>query len=199
MGLLSDEDHDLDGADFLGGKMLVAMPGIDDPRFEHAVILICAHTLDYATGIRVNKPMDGLILPDLLRRLGVDPSPNLAPHGVLQGGPVEQERGFVLHSDDYAAADSTLAVTEGLSLTTTREALETIARAGAAPRQAVLALGRARWSPGQLEQELKANVWLICETDLALVFDEDHDTKWERALAKLGVSAAQLSVQTGRA
>lgn len=195
MTATADEEE----GEYLGGRLLVAMPGIDDPRFEHAVILVCAHTLDYATGVRVNAPIEGLLLPDLLRRLGVEPSPGVEARPVLAGGPVERERGFVLHSDDYAAPESTLPVVDGISLTTTREVLEAVARGDGTPRRAVLALGRARWSPGQLEQELKANVWLICNGDEALVFDDDHDTKWERALAKLGVSPSQLSAQSGRA
>ena len=201
--MIEADDEDPDGGedqgDFLGGRLLVAMPGIDDPRFEHAVILICAHTDDYATGVRLNEPMDGVSLPDLLRRLGFDPSPDLPAHRVLTGGPVERERGFVLHSTDYAAPESTLPISDTVSLTTTREVLETLAGGGPSPHLAVMALGRARWAPGQLEQELRGNVWLTCEADEGLIFDEAYDTKWERALAKIGVSAAQLSVQTGRA
>jgi putative transcriptional regulator len=191
--------EDDDGGDFLTGRLLIAMPGIDDPRFERAVILMCAHSSEHAMGIAVNRPLEGLSLPGLLDRLGVDARIELRPRPVLAGGPVERERGFVLHTDDFNAPQSTLAVAEGLALTATREVLEAIADPDHSPRCAVLALGCAGWSPGQLEREIKDNIWLTCEPDEALVFDEDHDTKWERALAKIGVSAAQLSVQSGRA
>jgi putative transcriptional regulator len=188
-----------DGGDFLTGRLLIAMPGIDDPRFERVVILMCAHSSEHAMGIAVNRPLEGLSLPELLDRLGVDARIELPERPVLAGGPVERERGFVLHTDDFNAPQSTLSVADGLALTATREVLEAIADPDHSPRCAVLALGCAGWSPGQLEREIKDNIWLTCEPDEALVFDVDHDTKWERALAKIGVSAGRLSVQSGRA
>src|ERR1700743_3609510 len=96
------------GGAFLAGRMLIAMPGIDDPRFERAVILMCAHSSEHAMGIAVNMPIDDLSLPDLFQRPGVDGYIRLPDRPVLQGGPVERERGFVLHTDDYCAPDSTL-------------------------------------------------------------------------------------------
>ena len=188
-----------DDGDFLTGRLLIAMPGIEDPRFERAVILMCAHSPEHAMGIAVNRPLEGMSLPELLDRLGVDARIELPDRPVLSGGPVERERGFVLHTDDYAAPQSTLSVADGLALTATREVLEAMADPAQMPRCAVLALGCAGWSSGQLEREIKDNVWLTCDPDEALIFDDDHDTKWERALAKIGVSAAQLSVQSGRA
>lgn len=190
----SEED-----GDFLTGRLLIAMPGIEDPRFERAVILMCAHSSEHAMGIALNRPMEGLSLSELLDRLGVDSRIELTERVVLSGGPVERERGFVLHTDDYAAPQSTLSVTDGVALTATREVLEAIANPTRGPRQAVLALGCAGWSPGQLEREIMENVWLTCDADEALIFDGDHDTKWERALAKIGISAGQLSGQSGRA
>lgn len=201
-----DDDDDIDGerwddegGDVLTGRLLIAMPGIDDPRFERAVILMCAHSPDHAMGIAVNRPLDGLSVPDLLERLGVSSGIALPERPVLAGGPVERERGFVLHTDDYCAPESSLAVFDGVSLTATRDILEAMASADEAPRCSVLALGCAGWSPGQLEREIKENVWLTCEADEALIFDDDHDTKWSRALAKIGVAAGQLSGQSGRA
>jgi putative transcriptional regulator len=191
--------EDEEGGDFLAGRLLIAMPGIDDPRFERAVILMCAHSGEHAMGIAVNRPLDGMSLPDLLDKLGVDARARLPARPVLVGGPVERERGFVIHTDDFSAPQSTLAVGDGLALTATREVLEAIADPDKRPRCAVLALGCAGWSPGQLEREIRDNIWLICEPDEGLIFDEDHDTKWERALAKIGVSVAQLSLQSGRA
>jgi putative transcriptional regulator len=184
---------------FLAGRMLIAMPGIGDPRFERAVILMCAHSVEQAMGITVNRPMEGLALPDLFDRLGVKSSIKLPDLPVLSGGPVERERGFVLHTDDYSNPESTLSVTEGVSLTATREILDAIGDPSRKPRCAALALGCANWEAGQLEDELKENVWLACDADEALIFDDDHETKWSRALAKLGVAPERLSMQTGRA
>ena len=188
-----------DDGDFLTGRLLIAMPGIEDPRFERAVILMCAHSSEHAMGIALNRPMDGLSLSELLDRLGVDAKIELTARAVLSGGPVERERGFVLHTDDYAAPQSTLAVTEGVALTATREVLEAIADPRHSPRQAVLALGCAGWSPGQLEREIMENVWLICDADEALIFDGDHEQKWSKALAKIGVDARLLTGAAGRA
>jgi putative transcriptional regulator len=120
MALLDDDD---DG-DFLHGRLLIAMPGIGDARFERAVILICAHSADYALGIAVNRPLEGLSLGELLDRLGVKPKTNMIARPVLAGGPVERERGFVLHTSDFATDDSTMTVTDGVSLTPTREVLD---------------------------------------------------------------------------
>lgn len=189
--------------DFLAGRMLIAMPGIGDPRFERAVILMCAHSADNAMGVTVNHPLDGLSLGDLLDRLGVKKAEDEArpdlPQAVLSGGPVDRERGFVIHTADYATRDSTLPVNEEISLTPTREVLEAMADADRRPRQSILALGCATWGAGQLEQEIRENVWLACEADESIVFDADHDTKWTRALAKIGVRADHLSAQAGSA
>ncbi len=188
-----------DDAEFLHGRLLIAMPGIGDERFERAVILMCVHSADSAMGIAVNRPLEGLSLGELLDRLGVKSRVNMVDQSVLSGGPVEQERGFVLHTSDFATDDATLSVTEGVSLTPTREVLEAMADVERRPRQSVLALGCAQWAPGQLEQELRENVWLACDADENLIFDEDHDSKWVRALAKIGVRANNLSAQSGRA
>jgi putative transcriptional regulator len=201
---MASHDHDFDlhepdPSSFLAGRFLIAMPGIQDPRFERAVILMCAHSVDHAMGITVNRPVDGLVVPDLFDRLGVKSKIKLPPRPVLSGGPVERERGFVIHTDDYAAPDSTLSVGEGLSLTATREVLEAMGDEDRRPRRAAFALGCANWSPGQLEREIRENVWLSCDPDEAVIFDEEHDTKWERALATIGVRPAQLSLQVGRA
>ena len=192
----SDE---LAGGAFLGGRILIAMPGIGDPRFERAVILMCAHSSDYALGIAVNRPVDGLSLSDLLERLGVKSSVSRVEQSVLMGGPVERERGFVIHTSDFKTSESTLPVTSDLSMTPTREVLEAMVDVKRRPRCSVLALGCAQWGSGQLEQEIRDSVWLACEADESLIFDDDHDTKWARALAKIGVRPDHLSAQSGRA
>ena len=117
---------------------------------------------------------------------------------VLMGGPVERERGFVLHTDDYLSETATLPVANGVSMTATREVLQAIG-GDSGPRRSILALGYAGWGPGQLEQELRDNVWLTCEADEDLLFDPNPNDKWSKALAKIGVHASSLSGQTGRA
>jgi putative transcriptional regulator len=151
-------------------------------------------------GIALNRPIEGVTVPDLLSRLGVKTSIELPPQLVLAGGPVERERGFVLHTEDFRAPDSTVPVVEGrISLTATRDVLQAMGDPVLRPRRSTLALGYAGWGPGQLEQEIRENVWLTCEADESLVFGDDFADKWQRALAKLGVSAGTLSSQTGSA
>jgi putative transcriptional regulator len=186
-------------ADFLSGRLLIAMPGIGDPRFERAVVFLCAHDAEHAIGIAVNRPLDGLTLTSLFERIGLDPPlRRLADEAVLMGGPVARERGFVLHTDDYLLDDVSLPVKPGLALTTTRDVLQAMG-GDTAPRKAILALGYAGWGAGQLEREVRENVWLVCDPDEALIFGDDFDHKWSRALEKLGISPAMLSDVGGRA
>lgn len=183
---------------FFSGQFLIAMPGISDPRFERALILICAHDAEHAMGVAVNNPVEGLTVPDLLERLEVKSTIELPPDLVLLGGPVERDRGFVLHTTDYRG-EPTLEVSPGVALTATREVLEAMASHNGAPSRSLLALGYAGWGAGQLEDELKANVWLTCEADDELIFGQDHESKWRRALAKLGVDPHRLASAAGRA
>jgi len=183
---------------FLNGQMLIAMPGIGDPRFERSLILICAHDDKHAMGIAVNRPVEGLKVPDILERLEIKAADQAEDGPVLLGGPVEMERGFVLHTADYHAEHS-LDVEGGLAVTTTREVLEAMASPDHHPRRAILALGYAGWGAGQLEREIRQNVWLTVAADEALVFDDAYDTKWTRALGKLGVDPQFLSSEAGQA
>ena len=185
------ETAPLDGeGQFLTGRLLVAMPGIEDPRFERAVVYLCSHDDEQAMGLAVYE---------LLDKLGVEPEVRAPSDLVMLGGPVERERGFVLHTDDYISPDSTAPVADGLALTVTRDALDALGSRIHRPRRAILALGYSGWGPGQLEQELRDNVWLICDADEALLFGDDHESKWTRALAKIGITADHLSAQAGRA
>jgi putative transcriptional regulator len=183
---------------FLSGQLLIAMPGIGDPRFERALILICAHDPQHAMGVTLNRPVEGLTVPDLLERLDIQSEIKAPPDLVLLGGPVERERGFVLHTDDYRS-ESSLEIGAGVALTPTRDALEAMAGASGLPRRSLLALGYAGWGAGQLETEIRENVWLTCEADEDLVFDGAHEQKWARALAKLGVDPDWLGAAVGRA
>ena len=183
---------------FFSGQLLIAMPGIADPRFERALILICAHDEHHAMGLAINRPVEGLSVPDLLERLDIKSEIHAPPDLVLMGGPVERERGFVLHTEDYQGEYS-IEVTDGLTLTATRDILEAMAQASGHPRHALLALGYAGWGAGQLEREIKDNVWLTCDADEELIFSGDHAHKWGRALHKLGVDPDRLSFAAGRA
>jgi putative transcriptional regulator len=183
---------------FLSGQLLIAMPGISDPRFERSLILVCAHDAQHAMGIALNRPVEGLTVPDLLERLEIKTTADMDDDLVLMGGPVEVERGFVLHTDDYHAEFS-LDVEGGLTLTTTREVLEAMGSHNRHPRRAILALGYSGWGAGQLEREIRENVWLTVEADEALVFDDEYESKWTRALGKLGIDPQFLSSEAGRA
>lgn len=183
----------------LAGRLLIAMPGIGDPRFERAVILMCVHSPDQAMGVAVNRPLDGITLRGVMDKLGVGGAQGAPDQQVLSGGPVERERGFVLHTDDYETLDSTLPIAAGISMTATREVLEALADADRRPHRSRLVLGCASWAPGQLEGELAGNVWLTAEVEPDIVFDDAHDTKWNRALARLGISADRLSAAAGHA
>ena len=183
----------------LTGRLLVAMPGIDDDRFRHAVILICAHDDEHAMGLRLDQPAPGVTLSEVLKKLDTPVSDALSERSVLIGGPVERERGFVLHTDDWTNDDVTLTFGEGLAVTGTRDALAAMGDPEDGPKQSILLLGYAGWGEGQLEDELAENVWLVAEAAPDLIFDTAHDTKWSRALAGIGVDAAQLSATGGRA
>ncbi|MAE90038.1 MULTISPECIES: YqgE/AlgH family protein [Salipiger] len=182
----------------LTGKILIAMPGMGDPRFEHSVIYLCAHSEEGAMGLIVNKPSADVSMAALLEQLSITPSPGLGPRQVHFGGPVEMGRGFVLHSPDYMSGLTTLQVNDGFSMTGTLDVLETIAR-GDGPANWMAMLGYAGWGPGQLEEELAANGWLVCDATPELVFETADASKWEAALNSMGVSAHLLSAEGGRA
>jgi len=184
---------------YLDGKMLVAMPGINDDRFERAVVFICAHSRDGAMGLIVNHEVDSLSFGNLMERLDLVGSENaillpdeIAATRVLQGGPVETSRGFVLHSKDYFSEECTLNVDDKVGLTATLDVLRAIAT-GKGPRKSLLALGYTGWGPGQLESEIRQNGWLHCEADETLLFGHDLSAKYAAALARIGVSEQMLS------
>lgn len=182
----------------LTGKFLIAMPGMGDPRFEHSVVAVCAHSPEGAMGLIVNKPLPAPGMSDLLEQLGiaVTASDAGAPAPILFGGPVETGRGFVLHSTDWEGA--TMPVSTGLAMTATRDILEDIA-AGRGPAQSLLALGYAGWGPGQLEAEILDNGWLISDSDPGLALGADHATKWARAIKAMGIDPRSLSAAAGHA
>jgi putative transcriptional regulator len=180
----------------LTGKYLVAMPGMGDPRFAHSVIVMCEHDGQRAMGVVVNKPKEDVTLSHVLEQLGLEAGERVAGRPVLDGGPVRPDRGIVLHSGDYSSGAATSVVSPGLALTTTREVLEAVA-GEKAPADFVLALGYAGWGAGQLENELRHNVWMVVDLDQKIVFDGDHAGKWDRAIRTLGFD--QLSSAAGSA
>lgn len=189
----------------LEGQFLVAMPRMTDKRFARSVIYLCAHSSQGAMGLIVNQRADHISTSDLLDKLSIKPraSSDRAAAGInalpIQiGGPVETGRGFVLHSADYHMEDSTLTIESGVCLTATIDILRAIAN-GRGPERALLALGYSGWSPGQLETEIQANGWLNCPADPDIIFDDDFDSKYARALRKLGVDLSHLVNEAGHA
>ena len=190
---------------FLDGHLLIAMPSMADKRFARSVVYICAHSADGAMGIVINKLAEEVTFRDLLVQLDVVQARN-EPHlpgqvddiRVHRGGPVETGRGFVLHSSDFFLENASLPIADGVCLTATLEILRAIAE-GRGPGRALLALGYAGWAPGQLEFEIQANGWLHSPADPAILFDGDLETKYDRALAKIGVDPGMLSMEAGHA
>lgn len=189
----------------LSGQMLVAMPSIGDPRFERSVIYICSHSEEGAMGLIINRPADEIAFIDLLQQLKVIPEgrPVYFPEKareihVIRGGPVETGRGFVLHSVNGLKQFGAVQVDHDIQLSANLEILHAIAR-GDGPDRATLALGYAGWSAGQLEAEIRNNGWLMCPPSVEILFDEYFETKYERALASIGVDLAMLSGEAGHA
>jgi putative transcriptional regulator len=190
---------------YLDGQLLVAMPLMGDPRFERSVIYMCAHSSEGAMGIMVNRPAGSIDFPELLVQLDIIKKgdqiklpENAETLQVLQGGPVDTGRGFVLHSSDFFIEKATLRIDDDVCLTATVDILKAIAQ-GEGPRHAILALGYAGWAPGQLESEIQGNGWLHCDADAELIFGDDVEEKYARALRKIGIDPGMLSNDAGHA
>jgi putative transcriptional regulator len=195
---MTDQSSDPDNpTPYLTGQLLVAMPQMRDPRFARSVIYMCAHSADGAMGLVVNRRVGSITFDDLLKQLNIGPNKRNDEIRIHFGGPVEQGRGFVLHSSDYIQSGS-LRVDDHVALTATLDILKEMA-AGGGPRKSLLALGYAGWGPGQLDAEIQANGWLSVSSDEALVFDADLDHKWERAIGKIGIDFSMLSGEAGHA
>ena len=183
---------------WLNGQLLIAMPSMPDPRFDRSVLYVCAHSPGGAMGLIINRAFEEVRFADLMIQLGIDwMGASLSDRPVHFGGPVDASRGFVLHSADFQA-EKTLIVDDQIALTATRDILQAIA-AGAGPHQAIFALGYAEWSAGQLDSEIQANDWLTAPADQELIFDPDLDSKWGRAIGRLGIDLAMLSGVAGHA
>lgn len=191
----------------LTGKLLIAMPTMPDPRFEHSVVLLCAHSSEGAMGLIINRPLPDLTLGTLVQHLDLpngQANAGLGMQGVGLdgpvhfGGPVETGRGFVLHSSDYFCADGSVDVAAGLVLTTSREVLADMAR-GQGPARALTTLGYAGWGAEQLEAEIRAGGWLLGELDQELIFATPDIRKWDAALSGINVDPRLLAATPGHA
>ncbi len=188
---------EMDESGYMSGQLLIAMPSMADPRFARTVIYLCAHSDQGAMGLVINKPMPQITFVDLLEQLEIETEGTVEDQVVNFGGPVESGRGFVLHSGDFQR-EGTMMVDDTVGLTATVDILRAIAT-GDGPERHLLALGYAGWGPGQLDSEIQANGWLHAPADDAILFDHDLSTKWERSIAKLGVTPAMLSGDAGHA
>jgi putative transcriptional regulator len=183
---------------YLTGQLLVAMPTMADPRFHRTVIYVCAHSAEGAMGLIVNKPLNDLRFTDILGQLKITPRSNSCSQiHVHRGGPVEVQRGFVLHTSDYQKT-GTVVVNEDIALSATTEILKDIAD-GYGPNHNLMALGYSGWGPNQLDEEIKRNAWLCVPSDSGLLFSDGYDHKWDLALARLGIAAHRLSSEVGHA
>lgn len=181
----------------LTGQLLVAMPQMGDLFFARSVVYLCAHSMDTgAMGLVINKTIDKLTIDELYEQLQIAPATR-SNQPIHFGGPVAPGHGFVLHSTDYRE-NETMVIGDEFALTATRDILRATGQ-GEGPRQCLVAVGYAGWGPGQLDAEIQANGWLLVAADTDLVFDTEDDSKWQRALAKLGVSPEMLSGDSGRA
>ncbi|MEM8797254.1 MAG: YqgE/AlgH family protein [Pseudomonadota bacterium] len=189
----------------LKGQLLIAMPGMEDSRFQKTIIYICEHTPQGTMGIVLNRPLKNMSFIDVLQQVQVlDDEENVLLASaanaitVFRGGPVETGRGFVLHSSDYQIEKSTHKINDDVCMTETLEILKSLAK-GTGPKFAFLALGYAGWAGGQLENEIQQNGWLHGPAPLEIVFNDDFDSKYEAALQNIGIDPALLSSTCGRA
>ncbi|MDP3349382.1 MAG: YqgE/AlgH family protein [Hydrogenophaga sp.] len=186
----------------LTNNFLIAMPGLSDELFGRSVVFMCEHSERGALGLVINKPSD-ILLPRLFEKVDLPMGrDDLLEHPVFQGGPVQTERGFVLHEavsgEGESVYASTLSIPGGLEMTTSKDVLEAMA-SGAGPRRVFVSLGYASWGQGQLESEITENSWLTVEADPAVIFDAPVAERYERAMALLGLQPWMLSPDAGHA
>lgn len=184
--------------DYLTNQFLIAMPALADPNFQQTVTYICQHNADGAMGLVINRPLE-LNLGDVLRHLNIDTlDPDLDSQQVYLGGPVQNERGFVLHQPASSAWESTMQITTDTGLTTSRDILRDMA-VGHGPGSALVALGYAGWAAGQLEQEIRDNAWLNGPADDAILFELPTEQRWDAAIEALGIDRRLLTAEAGHA
>ncbi|SFM63168.1 putative transcriptional regulator [Ectothiorhodospira mobilis] len=177
-------------------QFLIAMPSLEDPNFFHSVAYVCEHSDEGAMGIVINHPTE-LTLGSVLEHMGITAQAPVEQVPVYNGGPVQSDRGFILHSSEQRWT-STMQVSEAIAVTTSRDILEAMA-AGEGPERYLIALGYAGWGPGQLEQEIGDNAWLTCDADTDILFHQPAERRWQAAAGRLGVDLSLLSGQSGHA
>lgn len=177
---------------------MIATPDMGDPRFQFSVIYIVSHDRAGAMGIIINKDKPGLMISDLLDQIGITGDVRVADRPVLNGGPVDIDRGFVLHSSDYFKPNNSLKISATMSLTSTKDVLESLV-SDDHPKNALLAVGYAGWGPGQLEKEIAQNSWLVTNADDELIFSSDFSGKWAAVLTDMGIEPSSLSQSGGQA
>ena len=181
----------------LTNHFLIAMPTLADPNFEHTVTYICAHSEEGAMGIVINRPLE-IDLGEVLSQMELDSQdPGIATLPVYSGGPVHQDRGFVIHRP-VQEWNSTIAVGDDVAVSTSRDILEAIS-AGKGPRDALVALGYAGWGAGQIEQEMAQNAWLSGPADLEIIFATPVEQRWQRAADLIGIDLGSISHDVGHA
>ena len=182
----------------LTGHLLIAMPGMADPRFARSVVFLCRHSDEGAFGLVINKPLPEMRLSAFLAQFDLACTPSADEGEVHFGGPVETNRGFVLHTADYSSREGTQEVTPGVNLSATLDVLADLA-VGEGPRGAIVALGYAGWGPGQLEREIGQNAWLTTLARNDLLFRTPAEGKWAAAVRAMGIDPQLLSSHAGRA
>ena len=188
-------EHQHEG--YLAGRLLIALPAMLDPRFSQSVIYLCSHNERGAMGLIVNQIMDAVNFCDMLEAMNIKTDHVQPKRQVHFGGPVEAERGFVLHNADYSC-EGTLEIKDGVSLTATRDVLQLIA-SGTGPKNSLFALGYAGWGPGQLDAEIQGNSWVFGVPEKEILFGENHSQKWFLATSREGIDLNALSNESGNA
>lgn len=182
---------------FLSGKLLIAMPHLEDPYFHESVIYVCGHDETGAMGIMINKPLHNVKFTDVLEQLGIDHPITTPDLPIYYGGPVEIGRGFVLHSTDFKSESSTI-IDKNMALTATLDILKLISL-DRGPQMAIMALGYVGWGALQLEYEIQNNGWIVIDSTKELVFNKDIDNIWHLAMASIGVNPDNLTIDFGHA
>lgn len=183
---------------YLSGKIITATPQMDDPRFRHGIILICEHDDEHAFGIILNKQIRNLSLGEIGEQLGISAASKTKNPPIYDGGPCQPERGFVVHSNDWADASS-CDINDSLSLTVSKDIIEAIMNDNG-PSKSLVAMGYSGWGSGQLENEVSNNIWLVGNADESLIFSKSSaESKWQRSMLLMNIDPARLSSLSGNA
>lgn len=196
--MLIPMDTENNSPQYLVNHFLIAMPRLDDVNFTQSVTYICEHNIEGAMGITINRPSD-VLLQDILEQIQIKANrPEVGHQAIFNGGPVQTDRGFILHSKTDQKWDATLEITDDLQLTSSKDILIAIAN-DEGPEQSLITLGYAGWGEGQLEKEIANNFWLSCQADSNIIFNTPIDKRWESAASLLGIDLQLLSNDAGHA